>query len=104
MSLPVIPAMSAEAMGFEAATAMTGGAASERDSGRLRVRRSARPRQYDDEVVFRYEDEGFSAVYLVGAFNDWRQELIDSLPASKKQPDVVAALPRTAETEFQAKD
>ena len=41
---------------------------------------------------------------LADAARDWRQELIDSLPANKKQPSVVAALRRTAEVEYQAKD
>jgi hypothetical protein len=35
---------------------------------------------------------------------DWRQELIDSVPANRKQPNLVAALRRTAEVEYQAKD
>ena len=35
---------------------------------------------------------------------DWRQELIDSVPANRKQPNLVAALRRTAEVKYQAKD
>jgi hypothetical protein len=41
---------------------------------------------------------------LTDAARDWRQELIDSVPANKKQPGLVAGLRRTAETEYQAKD
>jgi len=41
---------------------------------------------------------------LADAARDWRQELIDSVPANKKQPNLVAALRRTAEIEYQAKD
>ena len=41
---------------------------------------------------------------LADAALDWRQELIDSVPANKKQPNLSAALRRTAEIEYQAKD
>src|SRR5271166_1833019 len=41
---------------------------------------------------------------LSDAARDRRQELIDSVPANKKQPNLVAALRRTAEIEYQAKD
>jgi len=41
---------------------------------------------------------------LADAARDWRQELIDSVPANKKQPGLVTALRRTAEVEYQAKD
>ena len=41
---------------------------------------------------------------LADAARDWRQELIDSVPANKKQPNLAAALRRTAEIEYQAKD
>jgi uncharacterized protein YfaS (alpha-2-macroglobulin family) len=41
---------------------------------------------------------------LAEAARDWRQELIDIVPANKKQPNLVAALRRTAEIEYQAKD
>src|SRR6516162_4395961 len=41
---------------------------------------------------------------LAEAARDWRQELIDIVPANKKQPNIVAGLLRTAEIEFQAKD
>jgi uncharacterized protein YfaS (alpha-2-macroglobulin family) len=41
---------------------------------------------------------------LADAAREWRQELIDSVPANKKQPNLVAALRRTAEVEYQAKD
>ena len=41
---------------------------------------------------------------LADAARDWRQELIDSVPANRKQPNLVAALRRTAEIEYQAKD
>ncbi|MBV8130934.1 MAG: hypothetical protein JO282_00275 [Alphaproteobacteria bacterium] len=41
---------------------------------------------------------------LADAARDWRQELIDTVPANKKQPNLVAALRRTAEIEYQAKD
>src|SRR6201997_3628650 len=41
---------------------------------------------------------------LAGAARDWRQQLIDSVPANKKQPNLAAASRRTAEIEYQAKD
>src|SRR5215472_7246990 len=41
---------------------------------------------------------------LADTARDWRQELIDGVPANKKQPNIVAGLRRTAEIEFQAKD
>src|SRR5215469_3633120 len=41
---------------------------------------------------------------LADPAREWRQELIDSVPANKKQPGLVAGLRRTAETEYQAKD
>src|SRR5215470_2068879 len=41
---------------------------------------------------------------LAGAAREWRQELIDTVPANKKQPNIVTGLRRTAEIEFQAKD
>src|SRR5439155_20978443 len=41
---------------------------------------------------------------LAAAARDWRQELIDGLPANKKQPNIVAGLRRAAEIEYQAKD
>src|SRR6516164_6757347 len=41
---------------------------------------------------------------LADAAHEWRQELIDTVPANKKQPNIVAGLRRTAEIEFQAKD
>jgi alpha-2-macroglobulin len=41
---------------------------------------------------------------LADAARDWRQELIDSVPANKKQPNLAAALRQTAEIEYQAKD
>jgi uncharacterized protein YfaS (alpha-2-macroglobulin family) len=41
---------------------------------------------------------------LADAARDWRQQLIDSVPANRKQPNLVAALRRTAEIEYQAKD
>src|SRR5215469_9308869 len=41
---------------------------------------------------------------LADTARDWRQELIDSVPANKKQLGVVAGLRRTAEIEYQAKD
>ena len=41
---------------------------------------------------------------LADAARDWRQELIDSVPANKKRPNLSAALRRTAEIEYQAKD
>ena len=37
---------------------------------------------------------------LADAAREWRQELIDSVPASKKQPNLVAGLRRTAEIEL----
>ena len=41
---------------------------------------------------------------LADAAREWRQELIGSVTANKKQPGLVAGLRRTAETEYQAKD
>src|ERR1700730_2203571 len=41
---------------------------------------------------------------LADAARDWRHELIDSIPANKKQPNLVAGLRRAAEIEYQAKD
>ena len=41
---------------------------------------------------------------LADAARDWRQELIDGIPANKKQPNLVAGLRRAAEIEYQAKD
>jgi hypothetical protein len=41
---------------------------------------------------------------LADAARVWRQALTESIPASQKQPGRVAALKRTAEVEFQAKD
>jgi uncharacterized protein YfaS (alpha-2-macroglobulin family) len=41
---------------------------------------------------------------LSDAAHEWRQELIDGVPANKKQPGLVAGLRRTAEIEYQAKD
>src|ERR1700732_3136019 len=38
------------------------------------------------------------------AARDWRKELIDGIPANKKQPNLVAGLRRAAEIEYQAKD
>jgi alpha-2-macroglobulin len=39
---------------------------------------------------------------LDGAARDWRQELIDSIPAKQRQPDLVAALSRTAAADLRA--
>jgi uncharacterized protein YfaS (alpha-2-macroglobulin family) len=41
---------------------------------------------------------------LAEAARDWRQELVDSIPANRKQPNLVSGLRRTAEVEYQAKD
>src|ERR1700730_15891149 len=41
---------------------------------------------------------------LADVARDWRQELIDGIPANKKQPNLVAGLRRAAEIEYQAKD
>jgi alpha-2-macroglobulin len=41
---------------------------------------------------------------LADAARDWRRELIDGIPANKKQPNLVAGLRRAAEIEYQAKD
>src|ERR1700730_53532 len=41
---------------------------------------------------------------LADGARDWRQELIDGIPANKKQPNLVAGLRRAAEIEYQAKD
>ncbi len=41
---------------------------------------------------------------LAEAAKAWRQALIDGVPAARKQPGQIAALRRTAEVEYQAKD
>src|SRR5215472_7438277 len=41
---------------------------------------------------------------LADAARDWRRELIDSIPANKKQSSLAAGLRRTAEIEYQGKD
>src|SRR5215472_13360558 len=48
--------------------------------------------------------EEYQSKELADAAKDWRQELIDSVLANKKQPNLVAGLRRTAEVEYQAKD
>src|SRR6266851_3928344 len=40
---------------------------------------------------------------LADAARDWRQQLIDSIPANKKQPALIAGWRRMAETDYQAK-
>src|SRR5258708_18587946 len=40
---------------------------------------------------------------LADAARDWRQQLIDSVPANKKQPGLVAGWRRTADADYQAK-
>ncbi len=40
---------------------------------------------------------------LADAARDWRQQLIDSVPANKKQPGLIAGWRRMAETDYQAK-
>jgi tetratricopeptide (TPR) repeat protein len=40
---------------------------------------------------------------LADAARDWRQQLIDSIPANKKQPALIGGLRRTAEADYQAK-
>src|SRR5437773_3857429 len=40
---------------------------------------------------------------LAAAARDWRRELIDSIPANRKQPGLVAGWRRTAEVDYQAK-
>src|SRR5262252_6067281 len=40
---------------------------------------------------------------LAAAARDWRRELIDSIPANKKQPGLVAGWRRTADADYQAK-
>src|SRR6266446_4966740 len=40
---------------------------------------------------------------LADAARDWRQQLIDSIPANKKQPGLIAGWRRMAETDYQAK-
>ena len=40
---------------------------------------------------------------LADAARDWRRELIDSVPANKKQPAQIAGWRRTADAEYQAK-
>src|SRR6266481_8791208 len=41
---------------------------------------------------------------LADAARDWRREVIDGIPANRKQPNLVAGLRRAAEIEYQAKD
>ena len=40
---------------------------------------------------------------LADAARAWRQEVIDSIPANKKQPGLIAGWRRMAETDYQAK-
>src|ERR1700726_3748838 len=40
---------------------------------------------------------------LADAAHDWRRELIDSVPANKKQPALIAGWRRTADVDYQAK-
>src|SRR6202047_4108443 len=40
---------------------------------------------------------------LADAARDWRRELIDSVPANKKQPALIAGWRRTADADYQAK-
>src|SRR5215470_8677376 len=40
---------------------------------------------------------------LADAARDWRQELIDSVPANKKQPGLIAGWRRTADADYKAK-
>src|SRR6202011_1583220 len=40
---------------------------------------------------------------LADAAHDWRRELIDSVPANKKQPALIAGWRRTADADYQAK-
>ena len=40
---------------------------------------------------------------LADAARDWRRELIDSIPANRKQPGLVAGWRQTAELDYQAK-
>ena len=40
---------------------------------------------------------------LADVARDWRQELIDSVPASKKQPGLIAGWRRAADADYQAK-
>src|ERR1700746_2200646 len=41
---------------------------------------------------------------LADAARDWQRELIDGIPANKKQPNLITGLRRAAEIEYQAKD
>ena len=43
---------------------------------------SARTRQYDDKVLFRYLDEDFVSVGVAGSFNDWELVPMDLDPKS----------------------
>src|SRR5260370_38403019 len=40
---------------------------------------------------------------LADAARDWRRELIDSVPANKKQPALIAGWRRMADADYQAK-
>jgi hypothetical protein len=40
---------------------------------------------------------------LSDAARDWRREVIDSVPANKKQPALIAGWRRTADADYQAK-
>src|SRR6266850_563402 len=46
----------------------------------------------------------YTSKELGDAARDWRRELIDGIPANRKQPNLVAGLRRAAEIEYQAKD
>ena len=46
--------------------------------------------------------QGYSSKELDEAAQNWRRELIDSIPAEQKQPDLIAALSATAAADFAA--
>src|SRR3984893_13930448 len=45
----------------------------------------------------------FPSKELADAARDWRRELIDSVPATKKQPALIAGWRRMADADYQAK-
>ena len=47
--------------------------------------------------------QDYQSKELADAARDWRQQLIDSIPANKKQPGLVAGLRRMADADYHAK-
>ena len=50
--------------------------------GAREIPSSARTRQYDDKVLFRLLDDGFTQVHVAGSFNDWQPVPLELDPKS----------------------